>query len=129
MKKFYALAFMAFIGIIILQSQSCKGPQPSKCTITVYDSAGIHPQPNIKVHLDAQVTYNGSTSTADLKADGTTDGSGQCSFTFKNPCIMNVTATVSTCTTNPTAHKYCEGTGIVRLEEGKTNTKSIFINQ
>jgi hypothetical protein len=128
-KKFYA--FLLFIPIIatIFQMNSCNAPKPSKCVITVMDSAGKSPKSGVHVHLYANTTYNGTTTVADLKADGTTDGSGKCSFSFKNPCVMDILATVSSCTTTPSSHVYCNAKGIVKCEEGKTAEKTVYVNQ
>ncbi len=130
MKKFYSFTFIALIGIIAFQWSSCKGPQPCKATITVYDSIGTHPQANIAVHLYAQINYNGYITQGDLTANATTDASGQVNFTIKNPCILDIRATVTNCDSN-SAHPrtYCLGTGIIVFEAGKTNTKSVFLSQ
>jgi hypothetical protein len=129
MKKIYSFIFIAFIAIIAFQGSSCKGPQPCKATITVMDSSGAHPVANVAVHLYANVTYNGQIFQGDLIVDGVTNASGQVSFTIKNPCILDIRATVANCTTNVYSHKYCLGTGIIRFDEGQTNTKTVNINQ
>ena len=129
MKKIYSFIFIAFIVVIAFQGSSCKGPQPCKATITVVDSSGAHPQAGVAVHLYANVTYNGTVYQGDLIVDGTTDANGQVNFTIKNPCILDIKATVPNCTTNPFTHKYCLGTGIVRFDEGQTNSKTVNINQ
>src|ERR1700746_2359134 len=95
-KKFYAFLLIIPVVAMIMQMNSCNAPKPSKCVITVMDSAGRKPLSGVKVHLYATVTYNAQSYTADLKADGTTDGSGKCNFSFKNPCVMDILATVPT---------------------------------
>jgi hypothetical protein len=129
MKKIYSFIFIAFIGVIVFQGSSCKGPQPCKATITVMDSVGVHPQAGVAVHLYANVTYNGQIFQGDLIVDGVTNASGQVSFTIKNPCILDIRATVPNCTTNPYSHKYCLATGIIRFDAGQTNTKTVNVNQ
>ena len=129
MKKFYSLTFIALIGIIAFQWSSCKGPQPCKGVITVYDSAGAKLQAGATVNLYAQINYNGGIYYGDLKATGTTDASGQFSITIKNPCILDVRATVAKCDSTALRPHYCMGHAILTFEEGKTNTKSVFINQ
>jgi hypothetical protein len=129
MKKHHTLVFAAFIGVLIFQCSSCKGPQPCKATITVFDSAGVHPMAGVAIHLSATVVYNDHSYPGDLVANGTTNESGQLSFTIKNPCILDVTATVPNCTSNSATGKYCSGTGMVKFDEGKTNSASVFINQ
>jgi hypothetical protein len=131
MKKFYSFIFIAFIGILIFQGSSCKGPQPCHATITVVDSVGSHPQAGIAVRLYANVVYNGANYTGDLILNGTTDIAGQVSFTIKNPCILNIRATATNCdsTLSHPKYKYCLGTGIVRFDEGLTNSKTVYLNQ
>lgn len=126
-KKFYAfLSVLAIAGFLLIQA--CNGPKPSKCVITVMDHSGQKPLSGVKVHLYATTYYNGKPTTADLKADAVTDGSGKCSFSFKNPCVMDISAAVSNCTASAANQVYCSGSGIVKCEEGKTTEKTIYIN-
>ncbi|MGZ3866922.1 MAG: hypothetical protein ACXVC6_03260 [Bacteroidia bacterium] len=127
-KKFYAFLFVAFAGLVVFQLNSC-APKPPKCIITVVDHTGNKPVAGAKVHLYANVTYNNQSHPADLKADGVTDAQGKCSFTFKNPCVMDISATISNCYAVPQMSVYCSGSGIVKFEDGKTNQKTILINQ
>ena len=131
MKKIYSFIFIALVGIIIFQWNSCKGPQPCKGVITVFDSAGIHPQPNVAVNLYAQVNYNGGIYYGDLKVTGTTDGSGQFSVTIKDPCILDVRATVSKSVCDSTYQRphYCTGHALLTFAEGQTNNVSVNLNQ
>ncbi|HTA62815.1 MAG TPA: hypothetical protein VK835_10180 [Bacteroidia bacterium] len=132
MKKFYSFIFIALLGVLIFQGSSCKGPQPCHATITVVDSVGSHPQAGVAVHLYANVVYNGANYTGDLVLNGTTDVAGQVSFTIKNPAILNIHATVTNCDSANSSHpknKYCNGVGIVRFDEGLTNTKTVYLNQ
>jgi hypothetical protein len=128
-KKFLALLIVLPVAaMLLLQLNSCNPPKPAKCVITVKDSAGSKLLPNIKVQLYANVTYNGNTTVADLKAEGVTGSDGRVNFTFKNSCVMDIKATVATCTVNPGAHVYCTGSGIVKMEEGKTAEKTVRID-
>lgn len=127
-KKFYAFLLFLPIAVTLFQMNSCNAPKPAKCVITVTDSAGRRPLSGVKVHLYANTTYNGVQTTADLKADATTDGSGKCSFTFKNPCVMDILATVPNCTVNGANHVYCSASGIVKCEEGKTAEKTVRVD-
>ena len=130
MKNFYSIIFIAFMGVLVFQGTSCKGPQPCKATITVVDSSGTKPQAGVAVHLYANVTTPSNTIvTADLTADGVTDASGQVSFTIKNPCILDIRASVPSCTTTIASHKYCLGTGIIKFDAGVTNAKTVNLNQ
>ncbi len=127
-KKFYAFLLIIPIAAMLFQMNSCNGPKPSKCEITVMDSASRKPLSGVKVHLYANTTYNGGSTIADLKADGVTDGSGKCSFSFKNPCVMDILATVSNCTVSGANHVYCNASGIVKCEEGKTAQKTVHVD-
>jgi hypothetical protein len=128
-QKLFAFLFIAPAALLLMfQLNSCNPPQPSKCVITVRDSSGNKLLSGINVHLYANVTYNGSTTQADLKADGVTGSDGRVSFSFKNPCVLDIKATVANCTVNPGAHVYCTGTGIVKCEEGKTAEKTVRID-
>jgi hypothetical protein len=127
-KKFYAILLILPIAAMLFQMNSCNAPKPSKCVITVKDSSGSRTLSGVKVHLYANTTYNGSTTIADLKADGVTDASGKCSFSFKNPCVMDILATVSNCSVTPSSHTYCNASGIVKCEEGKTAEKTVKVD-
>lgn len=128
-KKFYAfLLIVPVVVTLMFQLNSCNAPKPSKCVITVRDSAGNKLLAGVPVQLYANVTYNGQTSVADLKANGVTGSDGRVGFTFKNPAVMDIKATVSTCTVNPGQKVYCNGSGIVKMEEGKTAEKSVRID-
>ena len=127
-KKLSAFLFIITIAVMIFQMNSCNPPKPAKCVITVMDSAGRKPLSGVKVHLYANTTYNGTTTVADLKADATTDGSGKCNFSFKNPCVMDILATVSNCTVVTANHVYCNASGIVKCEEGKTAEKTVRVD-
>lgn len=127
-KKLSAFLLIATIAVVMFQMNSCNPPKPAKCVITVTDSAGRKPLSGVKVHLYAKTTYNGVPTTADLKADAVTDGSGKCNFSFKNPCVMDILATVSSCSVTPANHVYCNASGIVKCEEGKTAEKTVRVD-
>ncbi len=128
-KKLLPFLLIAPVFITLMfQFNACNAPKPSKCVVTVRDSAGNKLLSGIKVKLSAKVTYNGNTTTADLKAEGVTGSDGRVGFTFKNPCVMDIEATVGTCTVNPGQHVYCTGSGIVKCEEGKTAEKTVRID-
>ena len=129
-KKFFALIiFLPVAAMLMMQLNSCNPPKPAKCVITVKDSAGNKVLAGVNVKLEANVTYNGNTYKGDLEAEGTTDAEGRVNFTFKNPCVMDVIATVPSCTVIPSKSTYCNGRGIVKMEEGKTAEKTIRIDR
>ena len=119
MKKQYALFFIALAAACII---SCKPSAPS-CVITVMDKTGTQCIAGASVRLFATVISPNGPVTADLKADGVTDSNGKIKFTFKNPCIMDIRATVNNCTGT-----YCNGTGIAKFEDGTTGHKTVYIN-
>jgi hypothetical protein len=124
-KKFHTFLLFFPVVLTLFHLNSCNAPKPANCVITVMDSAGRKPLSGVHVHLYAKTENN---TIADLKADATTDATGKCKFSFKNPCVMDVLATVNNCTVSTANHVYCSGAGIVKCEEGKTNEKTIFIN-
>ena len=113
--------------LMMVPFSSCNAPKPCYGIVTVMDSAGRNYLANVKVHLYANITYNNQTTVADLKVDVYTGHDGKASFTMKNPCVMDITASVANCTSSP-GH-YCTATGIIKFEEGQTNTKTVFVNQ
>ena len=127
MKRTLSLVgLVAVITTIAIFGNSCGKPKPCKGTITVYDTTGVVPQSGVLVKLYSTVTTpSGGTATADLKWQGTTDGSGIVSFTFKLPAIMDIRAERESCVPKPITKYYCIGTGIIKLEEGKTIEKKV----
>lgn len=101
---------------------SCKPKSPA-CVITVKDKDGVTAMPGVQVDLFATVQTASGPQVADLRANGVTDKEGKIYFSFKNPCVMDIKATVSNCSST-----YCSGAGIVKLEDGKTNQKTVYIN-
>lgn len=118
----YTFFLGAIIALAFVFNNACKGPQPCKCVIKVTDSSGANPKAGVKVNLYANVTYNGNTSVADLKAEGTTDSEGKVRFTFKLPAVMDILATDPSCTTTNCKKN---GKGIIKLEEAKEIEKTV----
>jgi len=116
---------------------SCNKPKACKAIITVKDSSGTAVQPGISVKLFATVTTQTGTTTADLTAEGVTDGKGQVEFTFKLPAIMDIRAEKPSCTSSlPSTDNtgqyipgvYCKGRGIVKFEEkDDPNEKTVYL--
>ncbi len=110
----YLLISFLVLGI----TTACDKKTDCKLTITTVDAAGV-PLANCKVKLYANVkTASGSTVEADLKAEGTSDGGGTSTYSFKLPAILDIKA-IGTGS--------LIGTGIIKLEEGKTVTKSVTV--
>ncbi len=131
--KFYSVLVLSITMLIALVvGNSCNKPKECKAEITVLDSAGVIPQAGVTVKLYATVTtQTGSTTTADLKAEGVTDTYGKVFFTFKLPAIMDIQAQKNCVTIppNPGPGTYCAGKGIIKLEEGNTTSKNVYLRQ
>lgn len=123
--KHFVLVFAGFLlSTFVLTHTSCK-KKDTDCiaSITCVDTNGAALS-NMSVLLYATVksaTNPAVTYTADLKANGTTDGGGQVKFKFQLPAIYDILATGSIGT------KTVSGTGIIKLEEGKTVEKTVTV--
>ncbi|MGZ3932104.1 MAG: hypothetical protein ACXVPQ_04150 [Bacteroidia bacterium] len=117
MKLKLLLSGFVVFGILYLTNTSCAKKTDCIANIFVNDSNGVAVN-GADVRLFANVkTPQGGTVTADLKANGLTDGEGKVSFTFKLPAIYDVRAAVSTRT----------AASIIKLEEGKAVDKTVTI--
>lgn len=120
-KLFIATLATAFLTIGL--STSCEKKTDCKVTIKTIDSAGFGVS-NVKVKLYANVKNStGATVEADLKAEGTSDGSGQTTFTFKLPAILDIKAI------GMAGADSLQGVGLVKLEEGKSVEKSVTMKK
>lgn len=105
-------------GLTLGLSTSCEKKTDCKLTITTVDAAGVSLS-NLKVKLYANVkTSSGSTVEADLKAEGISDASGKSTYSFKLPAILDIRA-IGTGS--------MIGTGIIKLEEGKSVEKTVVV--
>lgn len=118
------LLFSGFLitGLIFTNS-SCQKETDCKATVRCIDSVG-NAVANADVLLYALVKdptdpKGTATHTADVKANGTTDGGGEVKFTFKLPAIYDIKATFAAGT------KTMTGNSIIKLEEGKTVEKTV----
>ncbi len=113
--------FFSCCALGALTVSSCDKKTDCKANVTVVDASGASAA-NIPVLLFATVkTSQSNTVTADLKAEGVTDASGQVSFTFKLPAIYDIRATKVENSTTLVA------TGIIKLEEGKGVDKTVTL--
>lgn len=120
-KLFIATLAAAFLTVGL--STSCEKKTDCKVTIKTVDSTGFGVS-NVKVKLFANVKNStGATVEADLKAEGTTDGSGLTTFTFKLPAILDIKAV------GLAGADSLQGVGIVKLEEGKSVEKSVTLKK
>ncbi len=117
MKLKLFIASLAFALLTVGLNSSCQKKTDCKLTITTKDQLG-NVISGATVQLYANVkTASGSTVEADLKAEGVSDGSGQTTYTFKLPAILDIKAVSGTLT----------GVGIVKLEEGKGVEKEVIL--
>src|SRR5690606_2635111 len=123
MKSSFALFISGcFIASLLVLNTSCKKETDCIANIKcINDSTGLAAS-GAAVQLYAIVKDGTTTYTADVKAQGTTDGSGFISFKFKLPAILDVTATTSL------GGRTFSGHGIVKLEEGKTVEETVHLS-
>ncbi len=138
MKKFsfFTIVCLLAVASVMMFSSSCNKPKPCKAIITVKDTTGNTLEAGVTVKLYATVTTTTGTAIGDLKAEAITDSEGKVNFEFKLPAIMDIRAEKPNCTV--TSHttttsgsyvpgKYCQGKGIIKFEEGKTNEKIVLL--
>ena len=124
--KYFALLFSGCMILAIgVTSSSCQKDTDCKAKVICNDSIG-RPAANANVLLYAVVKdpndpKGQATYTADVKANATTDDGGVASFVFKLPAIYDIRATQVVGT------RTLVGTGIIKLEEGKTVEKTVTI--
>jgi hypothetical protein len=125
MKQFLLLVSGLFAFFLTFTNTSCQKDTDCKANVKCVDSIG-RAFPNAKVLLYAQIKdpndpKSQNTYTADVKAEGTTDGGGEVQFVFKLPAILDIRATATVGT------KTLVGNSIIKLEEGKTVEKTVTI--
>jgi hypothetical protein len=121
-----ALILSGFIlSSLVFAGFSCQKDTDCKAKVTCLDSAGrAVPQVNVllfAVVKDPNDPKGQATYTADVKAEGTTDTGGEVAFVFKLPAIYDIRATL------PVGTRTLVGTGIIKLEEGKTVEKTVTL--
>lgn len=104
---------------------SCAKDTDCRATIRCLKDSSQAPVSNAAVMLYAVVKTQTSTVTytADLKANGTTDASGEVKFTFKLPAIYDIRATYTE------ASRTYTGASIIKLEEGKNVEKTVIMKR
>lgn len=116
----FKLFVTAILGLFMVGfTTSCEKKTDCQVVIKTVDQQGFAFS-NAKVKLYANVKNStGATVEADLKAEGTSDASGQTKFTFKLPAILDIKCQLDT----------MGGVGIIKLEEGKTVEKEIIMKK
>jgi hypothetical protein len=125
MKHLVLLLSGFIVSSLVFTSYSCQKDTDCKARVICQDSTGANVA-NANVLLYAVVKdpsdpKGQATYTADVKANGTSDASGQVSFVFKLPAIYDIRATITAGT------RTLVGTGIIKLEEGKTVEKAVTL--
>jgi hypothetical protein len=125
MKPLLMLLSGFVISGLIFTSTSCQKQTDCQAVVICTDSVGTA-LGNTYVQLYALVKdptdpKGTATFTADVKANGTTDGGGQVKFTFKLPAIYDIKATCVVGT------KTVTGASIIKLEEGKSVSKTVTL--
>ena len=117
MKLKLFIASLLFAVLTIGINSSCQKKTDCKLTITTKDALGnVIPGATVKLYANVK-TSTGSTVEADLKAEGVSDGSGQTTYTFKLPAILDIKAVKGS----------LSGVGIIKLEEGKAVEKEVTL--
>ena len=110
------------LSCLLITNTSCQKKTDCVAVVQCVDSSGGRAFSNANVELYATVkTANGGTVVADVKAKGITDGDGKVRFTFKLPAIYDIRGSLAQ------GSKTLTGTGIIKLEEGKTVEKTITL--
>lgn len=125
MRPFLLLISGFLISCFIFTGTSCRKETDCKAVVKCTDSTG-NAVGNAYVQLYAIVKDPSdpkgiATYTADVKANGTTDSGGEVRFTFKLPAIYDIKATAVL------GKKNIVGTSIIKLEEGKSVSKTVTL--
>jgi hypothetical protein len=117
MKLKYIFFALGLSSLVSVTGFSCQKKTDCIAQVIIHDSTG-HVLRGANVNLFANVkTPNLGTVTADLKANGNTDGSGQVSFTFQQPAIYNIMVSYGTYT----------AASIIKLEVGQTVSQTVVV--
>jgi hypothetical protein len=124
--KQLAILFSGFLlSGLLFSVSSCKKETDCKARIKCIDSLGaVMPNANVLLYAnvkDPNDPQGQNTYTADVKAEGVTDGGGVVQFTFKLPAIFDIRATKAIGT------RTLVGSGLIKLEEGKTVEKVVTV--
>lgn len=124
MKSFLLLLSGLLISGLIFIGTSCKKETDCKVVVKCVNEATGAAMGNVKVELFALVKDPSDptgikTDTADVKANGISDGSGEVRFTFKLPALYDIRATTSI------SNGVMSGSSIIKLEVGETVSKTV----
>ena len=125
MKSLLLLFSGIIISLFIFTGTSCEKESDCKAVVKCIDSLGSAVV-NAKVQLYAVVKDPNdpkgiATFTADVKAEGNTDGGGEVRFTFRLPAIYDIKATTKI------GSKTYTGSSIIKLEEGESVSKTVTV--
>jgi hypothetical protein len=125
MRQYLLLLSGLFAFFLLFTNTSCQKDTDCKAKVKCVDSIG-RAVASADVLLYAQIKdpndpKSQNTYTADVKAQGKTDGAGEVEFVFKLPAILDIRATGAVGT------KTVAGNSIIKLEEGKTVEKTVTL--
>ncbi len=128
MKSKFVLPFIIFVVSTNYYFISCKKNTDCKARVKcVYQDGSPVEGAAVRLYATVKTPANGTT-TADIKANGTTDGGGTVSFVFKLPAIYDIEAIkVAAATGTAVGSTTLTGIGIIKLEEGKTVEKTVTV--
>ncbi len=123
MKLKIVIVSIVLLGAFCFTNTSCEKKTDCIANIICLDSLGLT-MGGAQVQLFANVkTPNNGTITADLRANGLSDNSGRCSFTFKLPAIYDVRVSKK----DAASGYLMTGASIIKLEEGKGVDKTLTV--
>jgi hypothetical protein len=129
MKPLALLISGFLVSTILMTGVSCQKDTDCKARVFCKDSVGAaFPNANVLLYAvvkDPNDPKGQATYTADVKANGVSDGGGEVSFVFKLPAIYDIRAT--SVATTATGTRTLVGTGIIKLEEAKTVEKTVIL--
>lgn len=122
MKPHLLLLAGAVSAAIAFSGTSCKKETECKAKVKCVDSLGVAiADADVQLYAPVKSPDGKTTYTADVKANGKSNGSGEAEFVFKLPAIYDIKAT------KIVGSHTLTGVGIIKLEEGKTVDKTVTL--
>lgn len=122
MKPLALLIAGFFLSTVVFNLSSCRKETDCIASVKCVDSIGnALSDVNILLYAPVKGADGKTTYTGDVTASGNTDGGGQIKFTFKLPAIYDIKATLAV------GSRTLNGSGVIKLEEGKTTEKTVTV--